>query len=208
MMNVNGRATHVAHPSRHRATLVLVATVMAVSSQPVDTQRMVNAPRTLMTFAGGGDEPTWVASNDDVMGGVSEGAPTIVDGQLRFSGSLSLENNGGFASVRTNARAFDLRAAKAMILRVRGDGRTYQLRLATDARIRRSPIAYGAEFPTTAGQWTEVRIPFDSLVPTFRGRTLNGPPLDVSKVEEIRLLIGDGREGPFALAVDWMRVDG
>ncbi len=168
---------------------------------------MSKAPRTLMTFSGGADEPAWVAVNDGVMGGLSRGRPAVADGQLRFTGTLSLENNGGFASVRTTGRVYDLSGATAMILRVQGDGRTYQLRLATDARIRRSAIAYGAEFQTTAGQWTEVRIPLASLVPTFRGRTLDGPPLDLAKVEEIRLLIGDDRKGPFSLIVDWIKVE-
>lgn len=207
-MNADIRETHAGHLPRRWATLVLVATVVAGTSQSVDTQRMADAPRTLMTFSGAAAEPTWVAVNDDVMGGVSEGRPTIADGQLRFAGTLSLENNGGFSSVRTTGRAFDFSGAKAMMLRVQGDGRTYQLRLATDARVRRSAIAYSAEFPTTAGQWTEVRIPFDTLVPTYRGTRLDGPPLDLSKVEEIRLLIGDGRGGPFTLAVDWIKVDG
>lgn len=168
---------------------------------------MPEAPRTLMTFSDAADEPLWVAVNDGVMGGLSEGRPVVTDGQLRFSGTLSLENNGGFASVRTTGRVYDFRGVTALVLRVKGDGRTYQLRLATDARIRRSAIAYGAEFQTAAGQWTDVRVPLASLVPTFRGRTLTGPPLDQSRVEEIRLLIGDDREGPFALVVDWIKVE-
>ena len=163
--------------------------------------------RLLMTFSGGADEPAWDAVNDGVMGGLSLGGPAVADGQLRFAGTLSLANNGGFCSVRANGRQFDLAGAKTMILRVQGDGRTYQLRLATDARVRGSLVSYRAEFPTIAGQWTEVRIPFATLVPTYRGDRLDGPPLDLTKVEEIGLLIGDSREGPFVLVVDWVKVE-
>jgi monofunctional biosynthetic peptidoglycan transglycosylase len=141
------------------------------------------------------------------MGGLSRGAPRIVDGQLRFSGTVSLENNGGFSSVRTTGRVYDLSGAKAILLRVEGDGRTYQLRLATDARVGRSAVSYSADVPTSAGKWTEVRIPFATLVPTFRGERLNGPPLDLARVEEVGLLIGDGRAGPFALVVEWIKVE-
>lgn len=186
---------------------LLLAAVAAGAALSAQTQPMPEAPRTLMTFSGAADEPAWVAVNDGVMGGLSEGQPAIVDGQLRFSGTLSLENNGGFASVRTSGRVYDLRGATALVLRVKGDGRTYQLRLATGARIRRSAIAYGGEFQTTAGQWMDVRVPLASLAPTFRGRTLAGPPLDQSRIEEFRLLIGDDRAGPFALAVDWIKVE-
>ena len=166
---------------------------------------MVVPPRTLVNFSGAADEPAWVAVNDDVMGGRSQGEATIAEGHLHFSGTLSLENNGGFSSVRTTGRPYDLSGATAMMLRVLGDGRTYQIRLATRARIGRSAIAYSAAFATTAGQWTEVRIPLATLTPTFRGKTLDGPPLDLTRVEDIRLLIGDHREGPFALVVDWIK---
>ena len=37
--------------------------------------------------------------------------------------------------------------------------------------------------------------------PTYRGRVLDGPALALSKVEEIGLLIGDGRAGAFALEI-------
>lgn len=160
-----------------------------------------------MAFSGASDEPAWIAVNDGVMGGRSQAQPQIADGHLRFSGTLSLANDGGFASVRTIGRRYDLRGSQAMILRVKGDGRTYQLRLATDARVGRSRVSYGADFPTTDGQWTDVRVPFDTLVPTYRGARLDGPPLDLSRVEEIRLFIGDNREGAFVLLVDRIQVD-
>ncbi len=163
--------------------------------------------RLLMTFSGGADEPAWSAVNDGVMGGLSQGGPAIADGQLRFAGTLSLANHGGFSSVRATGRQFDLAGAKTMILRVQGDGRTYQLRLATDARVRSSHVSYRAAFPTIAGQWTEVRIPFATRVPTYRGDRLDGPPLDLTRVEEVGLLIGDAREGPFVLVVDWVKVE-
>jgi len=165
------------------------------------------APALLIEFAGAADEPEWAAVNDGVMGGLSQGGPEIRDGVLHFSGTLSLENNGGFSSARTRAGKHDLSAAKEMVLRVKGDGRTYQLRISTDARHRGSRISYGADFPTKAGEWIEVRVPFATLVPSHHGRKLEGPPLDLAKVEEIGLLIGDGKPGAFALAVDWMKTE-
>ena len=166
----------------------------------------MEAIKPLMNFDASADEPRWVAVNDGVMGGLSRGGPRLADGQLHFEGVLSLDNNGGFSSVRTIGREFDLSGKRAMVLRVRGDGRRYQLRLATDARFRGAAVSYGAEFATTAGQWTEVRIPFADLSPSFRGYALDGPPVNLGQVEEIGLLIGDKREGPFQLAVDWIGV--
>ncbi len=163
--------------------------------------------RTLMNFDNSPQEARWIAVNDGVMGGRSSGAPRVADGQLEFAGELSMANNGGFSSVRSMGRNFDLSDASSIVLRVRGDGRRYQLRLATDARYRGISVSYGAEFETTAGEWTEVRVPLASLVPAVRGNTLRGPPLDPSQIREIGLLIGDKREGPFALTVEWIAVE-
>jgi NADH dehydrogenase [ubiquinone] 1 alpha subcomplex assembly factor 1 len=149
----------------------------------------------------------WVTVNDDVMGGLSEGAPVLVDGLLQFHGKLSLANNGGFSSVRTVDQRFDFSEATAVVLRVRGDGRTYQLRLATEARYRGIAVSYGSEFATVAKQWIEVRVPLDSLTPTVRGSRLDGPPFDAAQVRELGLLIADKREGPFALDVDWIGME-
>jgi NADH dehydrogenase [ubiquinone] 1 alpha subcomplex assembly factor 1 len=156
-------------------------------------------------FDGRPSEPQWIAVNDDVMGGRSQGGPAVVGGHLQFRGMLSLANNGGFSSIRTTGMDFDLSGAGSIVMRVRGDGRTYQLRLATDARHRGLRVSYGGEFATRAGQWIEVRIPFDALQPTVRGRRLDGPAFNPANARELGLLIGDKREGPFALDVAWLR---
>ncbi len=49
----------------------------------------------------------WQAVNDGVMGGVSDGRFRMTERQtLEFYGTLSLENNGGFASVSFCPRSF------------------------------------------------------------------------------------------------------
>lgn len=84
----------------------------------------------LMEFTGAADEPTWTAVNDGVMGGLSKGGAKIKDGLLHFSGTLSLENDGGFSSVSAEKLSLDFSANKYMILRVKGDGRTISFVLA------------------------------------------------------------------------------
>lgn len=161
---------------------------------------------TLMQFDESTAEPKWVAVNDGVMGGLSEGSPAVKNGSLFFTGKLSLENNGGFSSVRATGE-FDFLGKTAMVLRVRGDGRTYQLRLSTEAQHNGSAISYSASFPTVAGKWTEVKIPFKKLSPGWRGQKLEGPPLALESVKEIGILIGDKKAGDFALEVDWMALE-
>ena len=163
--------------------------------------------RMLMQFEGDPSEPGWVVVNDDVMGGRSRGAVVVADGELRFTGMLSLANNGGFSSIRTRERNFDFTAMTNVVLKVRGDGRVYQLRVATDARFHGISISYAASFQTTEGKSTLVRVGLTDLKPTARGTPLDGPQLDPSQVRAIGLLIGDKREGAFSLAVDWIGLE-
>jgi monofunctional biosynthetic peptidoglycan transglycosylase len=123
------------------------------------------------------------------------------DGTGVFAGHLSLENNGGFASVRTDVSGIDLTGFAGLAVRVRGDGREYQVRLRTDRRF--DGIAYTATFQTQRDAWTTVTLPFDAFVPTFRGYVpRNAPPLDPGSVRQLGLLLGDKREGPFRLEVE------
>lgn len=174
--------------------LLAFASLSQASAEPTMTP--------LFHFDGRLEEPRWVAINDGVMGGRSQGGPELVDGHLRFTGVLSLENNGGFSSIRTVGQDFDFSDAEALVLRVRGDGRTYQVRLATDARYRGIRVSYGSAFQTIRDQWIEVRLPWLSFSPSVRGLALSGPPMDRSQIREIGILIGDKREGPFQLDVD------
>lgn len=163
------------------------------------------APALFLQFNGTEDEPSWRAVNDGVMGGLSKGGPKVKEGRLVFTGELSLKNNGGFSSVRTDDGPWDIDGAKGMHLRVKGDGRTYSLRLSTNALHRGDRIAYQAKFPTVRGEWKEVWVPFSSLSPSHHGNQLNGPPINLSEVTEMGFILADGKAGDFAFEVDWMK---
>lgn len=188
-------------------SLVLAAGLVSIGFLAAETGKdEPEQTKRLLDFENKAKTPEWFSVNDGVMGGLSRGLADIKHGVLHFRGKLSLENNGGFSSVRTKGD-YDFSGKEAVVMLVKGDGRTYQLRLATDAHHRGSAVSYGAEFETEAGKWSEVRIPFESLSPSWRGEELEGPPFDASKVEEVGILIGDKKAGKFSLAVDWMAVE-
>jgi len=140
----------------------------------------------------------WRAINDGVMGGVSSGRMVQSGENLRFEGALSLENNGGFASVRRLVDE-DLSEATGIRLQVRGDGRTYQFRLRQDGRF--DGVAWRAEF-TTTGDWQSVDISFDDFVPVFRGRRVpQAGPVVPPAIRQIGFMLADKTPGPFALEV-------
>jgi len=181
----------------------LLAGLLPPASGAVRTDS--SAGTLLFQFSGAAADEAWGAVNDGVMGGVSRGGSKVIDGALHFRGTLSLENNGGFSSVRSFGPARDLGPATAIVLRVRGDGRTYRLQLSTDASFRGARISYQAPFATRRGEWIEVAVPLESLEPRFRGQRLRGPPLDRARIREFGLSLSDGNPGPFALEVDWIR---
>ncbi len=151
----------------------------------------------------------WRVVDDGVMGGLSQGKREIgKDGILRFFGTLSLENNGGFSSLRTGDVKLDLGGAEGVILRVKGDGRTYQMRFSTDAQYRGREMSFQAGFPTEKGEWTEVKIPFARFAGTWRGQDLPDKIFEPSKIRRIGLQLADKKHGAFELHVDWIRTYG
>lgn len=148
----------------------------------------------------------WYLVNDDVMGGISESKIELnKDGTATFSGILSLENNGGFASIRAKVDLKSESNYKGVILRLKGDGKIYSLRFRTDQNF--DGYAYQAKIDTKENSWTEIRLPFSDFKPTFRGRTLsNKPPLTSENIRQIGILIADKQSGSFSLDVDWIKL--
>ncbi|KAH9621518.1 hypothetical protein KSS87_002325 [Heliosperma pusillum] len=165
----------------------------------------------------------WGALDDVVMGGVSQstyvvdpkggegGGPTGI-----FRGNVSTSNNGGFTSARTKnfSSPLDLSAYDGLELRLKGDGHRYKLIIRTSSDW--DTIGYTASFDTVEGQWQSIKIPFSSLRPIFRARTVvDAPPFDASKIFALQLMYSkfeyDGKlnpsfvEGPFELPFSSLR---
>lgn len=148
----------------------------------------------------------WQVVLDGVMGGRSTGQIEAGEGgTLRFTGELSLENNGGFSQIRTAVPEGTYDGASGFLLRVKGDGRTYQCDIRS-SRLRLMAGGYQRTFKTTAGEWTEVAIPFDECVAnSFGQRMRNAPALDPASIESVGVTLADKKEGPFAIEIDWIR---
>ncbi len=139
--------------------------------------------------------------NDSVMGGRSDSALTVIDNVVNFQGKVSLENNGGFASVRM-IWPFEvsdtIKKSSLVVLKVKGDGQTYQFRLRTNQGF--DGAAYSFSFKTLKDQVQTIYIPIKDFIPTFRGRTLrNMPTLNFSDVQQMGVLVGDYQVGEFKI---------
>ena len=170
----------------------------------------IAADRPISDFTGDeNSDMRWGIVNDGVMGGLSKGKVSFTDdGTMRFAGKLSLKNNGGFSTVRTGKIKLDLGDSDGLAMRVKGDGRTYQLRTATNAKYRFMEVSFMAEFPTVKGEWSEVKIPFADFKGSFRGRELPKAVFDPSKIQRLGFLLADKKEGAFEVEIDWIRAYG
>ena len=161
--------------------------------------------RSLFTFRNADAALQWQTVNDGVMGGRSDGRFQINnDRNLEFFGTLSLANNGGFASVRSRETSLRLASGDSIIMKVRGDGREYTLNLYTAAR--RTAFSYRVTFPTKTGEWTEVNVPLSKFVATSFGRVVANERLKPEQVTGIGILLGDKKSGAFKLEIESIAV--
>jgi monofunctional biosynthetic peptidoglycan transglycosylase len=150
-------------------------------------------------------KPDWRAVNDGVMGGLSSGGPKFENDHMVFSGTINT-NGGGFSSVRAPMQLGELKDADSLRLNVKSDGRAYRVTFRTDARYGWRQISFQAPIPATPkGEWAEVTVPLDNLRASVFGRPIRGAEFNKNKVEEIGIILADGRDGPFSLTVDWIK---
>lgn len=151
-----------------------------------------------------GEVAAWTTVNDPVMGGASTSRIAYGDGGLVFSGTISLENNGGFASARSPQDPdIGRKASGATSLRVRarGDGKAYLLKVG----IAGQPWSYIQRFPTEAAVQRSYDLPVEGFQPV--GMRLDPEPdaprtLDPSLINQVAVYILDKQQGPFEITVD------
>jgi len=141
----------------------------------------------------------WYIVNDDVMGGLSSGKFFINPaGNGQFEGLISLENYGGFSSIRYRFKAVSTEGASKISMRLKGDGKNYQIRIKPDVNAYYSYI-YSFE---TTNEWQEIDIPLNEMFPSFRGRKLNMENFSEPQIEELGILIGNKKAEYFKLEID------
>ncbi len=158
-------------------------------------------PKVLFDFADPDVANAWQSIDDRVMGGVSRSTlRSDPVGHAVFEGEVSLERNGGFASVRSAPAQRGKADAQACILEVRGEARRFKLHLLTADDF--DGLNYQATFNPDPDRWQTLRIPLAEFRPSFRGREVHGAPhLDPARIRQVGLMIADRQAGPFALAI-------
>lgn len=139
----------------------------------------------------------WRIVDDGVMGGKSSGDFYINEsGNGVFEGFVSLDNNGGFSSVRYR-ETFQIQSQSTIKIHLKGDGSNYQFRVKANSSDRHS---YIADF-STSGEWETIKVNLSDMYPAYRGTKLSIPNFDKDRIEQLAFLIGNKKEQEFRLEI-------
>jgi hypothetical protein len=168
------------------STLFFLSFFMSIKSQ------------TIIVFNSNSQVSNWSVVDDGVMGGRSQGYFQLnKEGNAEFYGVVSLENNGGFSSIRHQFSLLDVGTFTEVVLIIRGDGKNYQFRIKDKLRNYYSFVTHFK----TDGSWQTVKIKLLDMYPAFRGRSLEMDNFSSDTIEEITFLIGNKMEENFKLEI-------
>ena len=149
------------------------------------------------------DSMPWRITNDDVMGGRSSSRLEARSTGLSFTGQLSRENNGGFASI-LGSLAQPLQGFGAIRITVSGDGRRYQLRLRENGDGR--AVAWRALF-TADEEPRQLTLGIEQFEPVVRGeKVLGDKPLEDTAIRHLGFMLAGGEPGDFHLQVHELEI--
>ena len=149
-------------------------------------------------------EDKWRIVNDGVMGGLSS-SKVFVDGDSKiiFSGNVSLELYGGFASLRSTVKDYNFEKFSGIEIKIKGDGKRYSISMKETTYF--NGYFYTSSFETKKDEWIVVQIPFNQLKLHYFGKETNSSKkIPLASIKEISLLIGDKQAGEFKAEIDYI----
>ena len=169
-------------------------------------QESINSKIILADFTLPETRALWSVVNDDVMGGVSTSRILVGDNNtLLFTGEVSLDNNGGFASLRSPIKDYDFIKYDGFLIKVKGDGKTYSLSFRQTKYF--TGYNFNLRFETEKDQWQIIKLPFADFKLKYYGREVSDyKPPDKSEIKQLSVLISDKQEGSFRLEIEWIKL--
>jgi len=154
---------------------------------------------TIFHFNKKADISNWSVVDDVVMGGKSSGNFNLnKECHGLFEGRVSLENNGGFSSVRYSFDEISTKSYSKIAIKVKGDGKKYQFRVKSKSADYYSYVTYF----NSSKDWETIELSLSDMYPTFRGRDLDMPNYDKGSIEEVAFLIGNKKAETFKLEIE------
>ena len=150
-------------------------------------------------------EKQWRIVNDGVMGGLSSSKAIVKDDNIIFSGNVSLENNGGFASLRSPVKDYDFSEHVGLEIRLKTDGKRYSISMKETSYF--TGYFFTSTFETKKDEWITIKIPFDQFKLYYFGKETNSnKKIPLNNIKEISILIGDKQAGEFKAEIDYLKL--
>lgn len=162
------------------------------------------APEFMIDFGEKTGGLNWRVLSDNVMGGLSNGRIQFTENTIRFTGDVSLENNGGFCSIRSEWQNMDLSKFEKVKIRFRSKGQAFALTLEKDQRWY-MPY-FKKEFTTNSEEWQEVTMDLSEFEEYRIGRTTGSKASkdDLSKMLRMGIVSNSKKASEFELEIDYI----
>lgn len=166
-----------------------------------------NANTLNINFGGDHAANDWFIVNDGVMGGKSQSELSSTEESLLFQGIVSLENNGGFASIRSPYATFDLSSYKSVTIRYKSSGQDMGFVLAPH-RVWYYP-KYKAILKQTDNEWQSSSFNLLDFEEYRIGRlTGEMASADILKtIIRLGFITDNKKTGPFQFEIDFIRFE-
>lgn len=153
-----------------------------------------------------GKNQDWVMITDQVMGGVSRAKLNYTGNSMIFSGTISLANYGGFASVRTNFGSFDLSDYKGVRIKYKATNQQFALTLEKSRNWTR-PNFKGFLSSSEPNTWVEETVLFTDFEEQQIGEPTGGKleQSSLSQIIRVGIITTEKKAGPFAIEVDFIQ---
>ncbi len=152
-----------------------------------------------------GKTQEWLLLSDNVMGGVSRSTVEYTDNSVVLTGTISLDNYGGFSSIKTRYNGVDLSAYKGVKIRFKSSNQRFAFTLEDSQNWTRPN--YKKEFAASRDNtWEEVMLSFSDFKEVVIGEP-TGKSFDSARLKNIvrmGIMTSEKKAGPFSLEVDYI----
>ncbi len=156
-------------------------------------------------FGSNGNSSNWRVVNDGVMGGLSQSTAIPYEDYILFSGTTSLQNNGGFVSYRSPYMDYNLEEYDAVEIKFKSTGRSFYFQL--DAYRAWWYPNYKHAFSSDSNEWTTVQLPLKDFKEYRIGEQTGKkmPQSQLNDILQLGIILFDKKQGPFELQIDYIK---
>jgi monofunctional biosynthetic peptidoglycan transglycosylase len=157
-------------------------------------------------FGAGKNFGKWTIVNDGVMGGLSQSKASLDADTLLFTGDVSLQNNGGFVSLRSPLGNYDLSSYTYCEIRFKSDtSRKFEVLIEKDTPFYLPK--FRMKFSGASNEWQTLTIPLRDFEISRMGSSIQQgiEPKNLQDIQRIGFILADKQEGSFRLWIDYLK---